>query len=135
MNTLFSKEELDKAVKQPAPEEPIEMPVAQHKLPREIVDFSSLTEFEQKVMALRAYLGRTGDSGKFKILANRNNLTMSEMNDIGMNICRKGFFEYPWGSKGNFNNAQQAFRTNGQETRKERQYRHPQVKLKDLLLR
>ena len=31
--------------------------------------------------------------------------------------------------------AQQAFRTNGQETRKERQYRHPQVKLKDLLLR
>ena len=31
--------------------------------------------------------------------------------------------------------AQQAFRTNGQKTRKERQYRHPQVKLKDLLLR
>ena len=31
--------------------------------------------------------------------------------------------------------AQQAFRTNGQETRKERQYRHPQIKLKDLLLR
>ena len=31
--------------------------------------------------------------------------------------------------------AQQAFRTNGQETRKERQYRNPQIKLKDLLLR
>ena len=31
--------------------------------------------------------------------------------------------------------AQQAFRTNGQDVRKERQYRHPQVKLKDLLLR
>ena len=31
--------------------------------------------------------------------------------------------------------AQQAFRTNGQDVRKERQYRHPQIKLKDLLLR
>lgn len=31
--------------------------------------------------------------------------------------------------------AQQAFRTNGQKTRKERQYRNPQIKLKDLLLR
>ena len=31
--------------------------------------------------------------------------------------------------------AQQAFRTNGQDVRKERQYRNPQVKLKDLLLR
>ena len=31
--------------------------------------------------------------------------------------------------------AQQAMRTNGQEVRKERQYRNPQIKLKDLLLR
>ena len=31
--------------------------------------------------------------------------------------------------------AQQAFRTNGQDVRKERQYRNPQIKLKDLLLR
>lgn len=31
--------------------------------------------------------------------------------------------------------AQQAISTNGQKARKERQYRHPQVKLKDLLLR
>jgi ferredoxin len=31
--------------------------------------------------------------------------------------------------------AQQAFRTNGQDVRKERQYRNPRIKLKDLLLR
>ena len=31
--------------------------------------------------------------------------------------------------------AQQAISTNGQEARKERQYRHPEIKLKDLLLR
>ncbi|MBO4665676.1 MAG: 4Fe-4S binding protein, partial [Paludibacteraceae bacterium] len=30
---------------------------------------------------------------------------------------------------------QQAFTTNGLQTRKERQYRHPDIKLKDLLLR
>jgi formate hydrogenlyase subunit 6/NADH:ubiquinone oxidoreductase subunit I len=31
--------------------------------------------------------------------------------------------------------AQLAFRTNGQDVRKERQYRHPQIQLKDLLIR
>ena len=31
--------------------------------------------------------------------------------------------------------AQQAISTNGQQARKDRQYRHPQIKLKDLLLR
>ena len=102
---LFSDEEMKRVTLQPKKEEPKAIPVGQCKLAKEIVDFSALTEFEQKVLSLLAYLGKSySNSGKMKIFANRRNMLMSEINDIGANICRKGYLTYPWGSKGNFNN-------------------------------
>ena len=77
--------------------------MAHNKLPKGIAEFTDLTEFELKVLALKAFLGRYKDSGKFKILAKHHNLMMQDINDIGYKLCKLGYLHYEWGGRGSFN--------------------------------